>query len=1637
MGGLLFISSCIPQATPPATQLASGSETPQLPTETATYQEPQFPLSGNFLQESGLQTQSYLSLPLNFSDSFLIRGLEVSKLARSLPISTKLCIVGKFNYLPGSERILALSAKIRSFTDFSKKTTEFYLQVEPNNEITNQTNCSYANLVSALIVNSTQSLHFGLVTLCSNCNTSVTSDGLVLYLNGSAVSGVNLSSLMLTLSGSSNTSGNSCSENTLCKSRGFDCCIDNICVKDGSYKPGSITSTNYQTAITDVASNPNRFILYPDIYFICPNRPASTGSSVNYDPIDPNYEAQTRLMELRQIYECLNQNEDEFSHCTVKFTNFSAGGLPRTVSASDLPFGQKGDINFSDVNTSFIPVVPYQNNFSGNSIFKISYGGKVYYEAFKTALNNLDGYFQYGGNNDLLSSQSVTISKKPTAAYDDNLYLTYRVDGTCTAVGASLAKCTKKYFQGVQSNPYPKSTDSIVTNSFKVPFYADLTSSVIVKINDVVIPEDSTTWSSNNTSKTINFITPPFTNQKIEITYFVTNPVYVAGLTDMRKYAQDQVRLTCMCGSSNCNLKPKYSETNNIIDYECVYPSSSPDVVPVNQTILLSSKNVPHRFFDTNGVAYDESYSNTGGQEGNEFNYVSNHLLRPNNANSDSTYVGFNEIYGSFSASTDAARPAKMVRVKKDKVYDLFVNSGSFSSCVGCGNDYFTSIQRLFPQNFVTKGGGYTPDLVESRRENSTSMYRSDDLLFGRACFVPASMIPWTHVGSTSVSTQRSLRLAGQHFLFANGYNRDWYGFDYGALIGSFDGVSWFAIGNQRRIKAKSNKLFLAINAYFGDQTLDNTFSVSVSEITPYSPSISEHDTTNDGAECQKAHFCNNDDDCFRRLGYDYSCQNVTGITTEWPNFDLNASEITGSSTRSLSSIIGGTNGQSKRCVYRGRGAPCHANIATILNNFNQTGNFISSACSSNNYCQSINTASPVFNNKIARYANSAQNQNIYFQTNSLLFPTIGDTLGLGTRLIGRPFDYFGSTSIPTLAKNSLFDYKTTHKVEGICIPGKNISAAINSTTEFNSNTPAIRTGSSDKIHGIGPTMAGTGFNDKYLMACPAQIKNSTGIAQSGPFDINSSGATYETFKKSVINQNLSSNLLDFSPINSLILQTGATVSGNGYLKNTCLRAPGASCFADMDCAPSSFIASKVRSASSVTTMNSMEKKYWEEELICSNSDYKYTSPGVMNPDYNINKNVCCRDTGKKISVHTDTTFSGTNYWCQSTQPKVAGVNINLNDSSRYSRVHTAYDRITCDPSQVSASLPYALSTNATSFTNAWAQIKYQYKTLDTVNSRTCCTTHWVRSFDSTNGGGHRWSMQKFQNIDKKIFRNINWMPNSSTSAPNGTAFQCNSDPLLAALASCEIRDFNDNTVELYSNFMGSLELVGIPQVSIPSTDLVKQIVDDNQNDAQPLNLPIKNTLPLTTPTDFSSGANNYYSAANPNLLNTMIKKVFSENEFNCCIPTNQEVPSMTTADQCCTGNLSNVNGPLRCCLPDYTNITVYLNRYVSSEGRGLPETAYDPVSGFIKDPGTVQLIAVQKNLCCSGKVALGSAIGRLPIPSGPGSYVPYSQNLSSVRFVDDDNITNDNSLTGFLATKYNRGVRWNTHVYCVPQSYE
>lgn len=1655
---LLFLASCLPQSG--STSLSEGSSTTNTTAGSGSgsngpYPDPTFAFSGIFIQEGSTQTSSAFPLPLNFNDSFLIRGSNLSQYLRTIPNTTKLCLVGKYTYSANSNRYLVLSAKTRAYTDLAKKTTEHYLQVEPSNQSANQNDC--LPLAATLVTSISDVAAFSLSQLCTNCNSSVTSEGLqLLFLSGQPVPILNLSALTLTISGSTTTSGNACVESTTCQARGFDCCLEGQCVRDGAERPDAFLNANYTQAKSDVASNPSRFVLYPEIYFVCTNRPEGDGKEDNNEPIDPGHEASIRLMELNQIYQCLNQVDGEFSYCTVKFTNASQ----KITAGSPFSPADKGyleDINFSTLNSNFlIPEKSY-------NILKIFYAGQTLYEQGKIPLASADGMFLNNGNDTLLTAQSVKITKAlPSNAQDDNLYLTFKVDGSCSRLSSTLAKCSKTYVHNSDD------TNSVYyhnnTNTYYLPSYADTgaDANLIVKIGGVIVPEDpGVTWNKfDGATKGIQFTQTLFKNQTIEINYYVKSNV--ATLLKIRSDQQSIVNSMCLCSSTgNCNLKPIYDAQNKLSNFECSHPSAIANEPPANQTAYVSNKNVPHRYFDINGLLYDGDYSKALDQEGTPFSYKNSDLLKPSNVApvptpstplsgpmlEEYTYTGFNEIYGSFSKTVvSSAKPAKTVSVKKDKVYDLYANSGIFSTCLTCGSDYYSALQKIFPQSFTARGGGYSPDNYTAKREGNTGLYRGDDLLYGRACFVPATMLPWTHATSTSVKQQRLNRLAAQHFLFANGYNRDWYGFDYGSLIGSFDGVTWFSIGNARRIKATSNRLYLAINAYFGDLSIDSNFNVTISETTSYSTAIPDHDLESDGAECQKSHVCSNDNDCIRQLGYDYTCQSVAGLSTKWPVSDSNGVEIIGETTKTILSLVGGSNGQPKRCVYRGRGTPCHPNLYSLSSTFNGSASAGLLACSPNNMCQPLVGAnSNRFNDRVSRFANSPTAQNT---ANAASTPS--DLIGLGARILGRPFDYYGNKIIKTTSQTSL----TLNGVTAICIPGKNINSSVK-MFDLNSLAPSNRTDTSDEILGIGTTINST-QSLKYLNACP--VTNASGVNMH--YLDETLGSTNVTIP--AVTQNLSVNLLDITPITAQGIFSSSNnnqVTSIGYQRNACLRAAGASCFSDMDCAPSSVIADKVRAASVSGLLNSAEEAFWEEDLVCGNPDFKFVNTGVLSSTFDPKKNACCREFGKDFTVYTETN-SSTHRWCLDTTPGgvnsvplIAGLNAPINSTSRYSRIHSVYDKFTCNLNDTTKSFALSMDANG-NFQNAFKQIQSQYKTLDALNQKTCCTQHWVRNFDSTNGGGHRWGAGKLQTIDKSMFRGYNW-GKKTTGSKNPVDYHCEPDGY--TYPDCEIRDFSTGEKELYLRFFGALELVGIPQVAIMSEDFVSmKNTNHNTHDSYspgtvPPTVPHDGTpkyiIPdltdhppggVTPPTSAGpedlrdSGNNRLFSGTNPNLP-TGLKKVFSDSSFSCCIPSGQRVPDNTVPEQCCTGYLGNTGASttLRCCLPNYTNVTAYLSRYVSSEGRGYPDSAYDPNTGYIKDPAIVEVIEASKQLCCSGKAVRGVAIRKLPIPMTGGVWVNQADAWTT-RFTYRNDAVDNNGQFGPIGQLFDAGIRWNNHVYCV-----
>lgn len=1669
----------MPSTTPRASSNAStGTGTGT--TSTPTNKNPTFPLPGIFLQEGSNQTNSNLVLALDFKDSFLIRGDALSTYLKTIPNTTRFCLVGRYSSF---NKALVMTAKAQSYTNFSAGTTEYYLLVEPSQLTNNQNDCLTPNLSSSLSAEySGIALNFDLTTVCATCTSSTTSDALRLYfVNGETVPTLNLSALKLTISGNSTSgnSGTSCIANSACVARGYSCCLQNQCVTDGAIRSGvDILSSGFLSAQEDVKNNPNRFTVYPQYYYVCesatPTDPNNGGTTT-----DPNYEAQVRLMEQTQLYNCLNQVEDEFSYCTVKYPSIKA-----QIQAGYSFTTKNDDINFS----SFMP-----SGFSArNNITKIYYAGQTLYEEGTSVVTPINTTYIdtiTAPNDSLTTAQSMKFKTNTNiSGPDDNLYISFRVDGTCEQLNSSLARCKKTYIQGnttTTSTYYHPSG-----NSFAIPTYADLTNyNIIVKLSEINVARFDK-WDLSGFS--VNFYQTVQPNQKVEITYYVSGATKVAGLTGHRKDTQYSVNLMCGCDTSSgkCNLTPKKdSSGTTLLGYDCYYPSNSSTTPPANQTVYVSSRNMPIRYYDTGGISYDDTnYSQGAPQEGAEFKYTNGDTLKPNNMDL-ANKIGFNEIYGSIvQGSSSSARPAKTVLVKKDTTYDIYTNDGVFSSCTTCGSDYYSNLQKIFPQTFYSVGGGYSPDNYVSARVNSTSLYRSDDLLFGRACFLPATMIPWTHKPGTDVKTQRRNRLEAQHFLFANGYQRDWFGFDYGSIIGSFDGVTWFSIGNQRRIKASSNRLYLAVNSYFGDLNVDSSFNVTVSESAASSTNTVTHDTMSSGAECQKSHFCSTDNDCIRQLGYEYSCQNVAGVYTEWPTFDALAQETIGSTRRTLSSIVGGMNGQNRRCVYRGRGASCHKNLNDISSTFNDSGVTGLLSCSSNNYCENV-TAIPRFNNRIARIANTTTAQNLLYTTNKT------DTFGLGARIIGRPYHFYG-TEIPN---STVISQLSPGLISGaICIPGKEISTS-NNTNELLSKQTTSRQESADKNYGVGRILNSFAANPKFYAACPAT--NSSGT-YAHLLNLPLSAPSGDTLNELTITQNLSTKHLEITPlINVGIFNTSPTETnaqgfpltiGQGYQKNACLRAPGAACFSDLECAPSDFIATKFNNATGLSSiLNDKEISFWKESLICGNPDPKYLNTSLTkNPNFDLKKNKCCRDIGKVLTVGTQqvfgTSFSSYNsisdfYYCDPSLPTadkrpVAGYNKPITSYTRYSRAHTIYGRYSCNINDTGKLKAPIAQFNRTS-SEAGMDITYilgQYKTIDELNSKTCCTTHWIRNFADSFGGGHTWAPRKGQVVDKKIFRSLSWRPYDITSYvnpndyPSASAskrhdpFECK--PGEVDMASCEIENFTAAQEKKYLEWFGAFELVGIPQVVIPNhidpvLGVAKGVTDDGTDSltsgnqmATAIREPVNETIvngtvtgagfpdytseSLVTPVNGLGEHQGFISmashATNGKFVNSKVKQIFSPDKFNCCVPTGSEVPEGTTAEQCCTGNIANVGGPLRCCLPDFTDVSVYLNRYVSSEGRGLSDSAYDEKTGYIKDPAIVLQKAA--NVCCSGKAAYGVAISNLNVPLTGGT---VDQSATKTRrFVYRDDGVDNNTETGSVGSRFEAGLKWNNHVYCVPSSY-
>lgn len=1642
-------------------------ENNNIPTPTPT------PFSGtalNFLQVGSTTTEGRLDVASDFANQILLLGNEVNDYlitGDNLDNTNNLCMVVTFPTSTENNHLIlaAIPKKILAGQGGSAPALNVFFQMSSNNAgiATNKALCQKAALQTTLSTASPgATFAYGLKDVCSTCGVMFSGTVRLFSPGGTEITQIRLNNLSIGLGPAvPDQPVGFCTEESQCSALGLDCCLQGQCVNDKTVKSSvDQTSVGFQLAQLDISKNPAHIFNYPNFFNLCTLDPGGTPTPTATP--DASATAAANQETLRDLFDCTTRSDEksELSICTALFEDATAtittgGGVFTTL---------EDDRNFHSIysGTSTLPLT---------SIREITYAGQgLFLEGTSTL--TLDPSVSLGtGNDDLTNSTSITmITSLPANAPHEDMKLRYAIDGSCIEVNVFLVQCTKFYTQGQNLGGVADHTSG--NQSFLLPEYADGTKSIVVKVDDSI--RFAGTHYNINTVGTqlsidFNVASQVFDGQDVTIEYFVDRTTF-PNVFQAKATAQETINSICNCGVGNCSLEQVLETINGVstvVDYKCVYPEDTVVDPPLNETVVVDVMTVPVRFFDTNGVNFDTKSIAGATQEGKPFSYTNGDTLLPANA---STPIGFNEIYGTLSTNVSDPRPPVVLRTKVGRNYDIFVNSGIFSSCIFCGTDYYDFVNQIFPSNLTFKGGGYLPDPTKTNRKGRSSTpinIRSDDLLFGRACFVPATMIPWTHNNNSDLQTQRLNRLAAQHFLFSNGYQRDWYGFDYGSVIGSFDGVHWFSIGNSRRIKATSTKLFLAVNAYYGDLTIDNGgFSVTVtdSSTVPGSGPRVTRDIDSDGALCQQYHFCSSDAECVSNLGWDYSCQSIVGLTTTYPSFDDNAQEQPGlagaeETKRLVDLIVGGANGQSRRCVYRGAGSPCHGAYTTTVgaNSYHKTNNITFNACSMNNYCKDFATAgvdNANFNDRINRFANPPQVQN----ASGGVTPGLQeDHFGLAAHILGRPLLWNGTNTVSTTVQGLL----ATNNVSAVCIHGRDPDQFIGANTYLDSHTrdPAADH-NGDKVGNIGMTQASsTVANAQYLAMCPAFDINGALLKFAEP----GTDLSNVLIKLPTVTQNLSTNGLKELEVNGtdLVADFNASIITDEIMPDSrCLRNAGARCFTDADCGPNKFIADLALSLDATSlSVTEAELKFWQEELVCGNPRPKTSQ------NFNLNDNKCCREVNKQFTIFTDEiadiapVVDPLGIDILTGAGAAPGVDIPMNTVTRYTRMTTVYDELNDAVDPIPALKVVELGTVTNKVVFPAEHPDNQQNTIDLIGRRTCCSGNWVREFASTNGGGHQHGPGKLQQIDFSGFRCLNWdhcefqdsTPGDGVCEDSNDHFTC-TDPL-----NCDIRDIGIPEINNYLDWFGRLELTGVPQILLKTNcdadsncqgqtlgfqdfERVTCRVDDNQRDISLSNIipPLVSVPSTSGPTHIAgtllsdadgqispdaqeNNSRRFIRADNTNAFDGL-KQIFSKTEFSCCLPAGQALPAGTTNSECCTGQ---VNGG-RCCLNDFADVSVYLNRYISSEASDQADGLFNAETGYL-DPSVVESVAVQKALCCSGRTARGTAVAELKIPGSE------SEPDRTRRWVYN---TNDSDNFNGHADAFQSGAKWNDHVYCVPTTF-
>ncbi len=861
------------------------------------------------------------------------------------------------------------------------------------------------------------------------------------------------------------------------------------------------------------------------------------------------------------------------------------------------------------------------------------------------------------------------------------------------------------------------------------------------------------TFYSHKQNNTILTSAPPAADVAL-YNYITCNAAYY-------KETKKRLAINCGCPSTytdeerelkcpDWGVRPIYKSTveipSNIVDFLCYTPLPENPIGPItNLNVTVPNRSAPHRLYPKSAV--DKT------QEGEAFYYQDNiGKTSPFNGS-----FNINSILGSMTADLSQTNPAKKVDVELGKTYILSSISGYFTPCSNCAKDSWFQTFTAHPA--TTAGSGLRATGFSTSRDtysNNTTFGNYEDTHFGRACYLPVTMIPFSHKKNGTLEDQRRNRLKTQAAYFINGYQKDWFGFNKGALIGSFDGVNWFAIGSGRRVTATSNKLFLALNGAFLDlvsktDTIVNIipdFSASVAADFDFDNEIAINDPKqNTAGSCQQYHQCATDADCISQLGWEYTCADVSQLRTKWPVFSSEADELKNQeSSGSIFELLSNTTSQgnsSMRCVYRGSGAPCVKNIVAINNNINQKA----LTCAPNFYCAGLEVNK--YNEEVARSPN---------EFDDMLF-------GMDANVLGRPLKYISATKpLPSEVQTNILYNAGAGGIGlsaalvnemGICRPGRSL-AAINPEDAHYREDNLKRTDYISQIGSCDSTINNSAIN--RTIACPAigedlnyvpldmaLVDSTFGISQDVLKTMqNSCGAEAKNPNPITIDKASA-----FSLIEGKALRFNPKLTQPTLAADACLRRAGSICHTDLDCGPNKMHEEQALTLNTIFFgKTDAEKSYWSESLVCGQGTPVPQLGSANYYTYKLSDNRCCREIGKDFTMFTSgpASFIPDNMVTNAALDTAKFAADNPTADYRYSR--------------------YSISKEAQSDINKIPKINVvgvstpvqpepeQWKVINETGSKTCCGGGWIRKFAD---GTHDWKIKNRLNIDTSNFSCLNF----------------------------------------------------------------------------------------------------------------------------------------------------------------------------------------------------------------------------------------------------------------------------------------